>query len=126
MDRTHWLLTLLFASLIAAGCASGEQADGRDHHGSADAVSGHHDDDADDAGGDDGEEDERPIPVSDVPANVLAAAQKALPGVAFTEAEVETENGATVYCLSGAKDGAAWEVEVAADGRVLEVEQEDD
>lgn len=123
MDRTSWLLILLFASLLSAGCESGGSADDDGHHAADGAVAAHHADDVDD---EDGDEDERPIAMSDVPANVLAAAQKALPGVALTEAEVETEDGATVYCLSGAKDGAEWEVEVAADGRVLEVEREDD
>ena len=93
------------------------------------AVAGAHADDDEDADADDdddGEEDEeeeQAIALDQVPADVLAAARAALPGAVFTSAEVETEDGQLVYCLEGHLDAEAVEVEVAADGRVLEIER---
>ena len=84
------------------------------------------DDDADqdDAGEDDDEE--QAIALDQVPADVLAAASAAVPGAVFTSAELEKEHGHFVYCLEGHVDGEAVEVEVAPDGRVLEIEHGDD
>ena len=65
-------------------------------------------------------ETEEGIPLSEVPKKVLAAAQKAVPGIKITGAEVE------VYELEGTLDGKEYEIEVTADGKVLEVEQEND
>ena len=84
------------------------------------------DDDADDDDGEEGEEEEQAIALDQVPANVLAAAKAALPGAVFTSAELEHEDGQFVYCLAGHVDGERVEVEVAADGRVLEVEHGED
>ncbi len=71
-------------------------------------------------------EDEEDIPLSKVPKKVLAAARKAVPGIKFTEAEVEKTSKGLVYELEGTADGKEYEIEVSADGKVLEVEQEDD
>ena len=92
------------------------------------AVAGAHaDEDADDDDdGEEGEEEEQAIALDQVPADVLAAARAALPGAVFTSAEVETEDGQLVYCLEGHLDAEAVEVEVAADGRVLEIERGED
>jgi len=72
---------------------------------------------------DDGQE--RTIALGEVPRSVQEAALAAVPGIAFTSAETEIEDGIRVYCLSGSAGGKAYEVEVAADGRVLEIESED-
>ncbi|HET6202919.1 MAG TPA: PepSY domain-containing protein [Planctomycetota bacterium] len=77
-------------------------------------------DEADDDG------DDQEIALADVPANVKEAAIGAVPGLVLTEAEIEVEDGVTVYSLEGTADGKEYEVEVASDGRVLEVEAEDD
>ena len=63
--------------------------------------------------------------MSNVPANVKAAAERAAPGVAWKKACKETENGQTFYELCG-KDAAnrRTEAEVSADGMVKEVETE--
>ncbi len=82
------------------------------------------DDDAEDDDGDDEHEEE--IPLSDVPDLVMNAAELAVPGIVIEEAERETENGATIYCLEGEADGLEYEIEVSADGAVLETEIEDD
>ncbi len=70
-------------------------------------------------------EDEKEIPLSQVPAEAVEAAQRAVAGITLTEAEVEEEDGSTVYELEGTADGIEYEIEVTADGKVLEVEQED-
>ena len=49
---------------------------------------------------------------------------QAVEDINFTEAEVEEEDGQTVYVLEGTADGKEYEIEVTADGKVLEVEQE--
>jgi hypothetical protein len=77
----------------------------------------------DDDGEDDGEEVE--IPLSEVPANVREAAQEAVPGLALEKAEREREKGRLVYCLEGRADGERVEVEVSAEGEVLEIERAD-
>jgi hypothetical protein len=71
-------------------------------------------------------EDEREIPLSDVPAAARAAAEGAVPGIRLTEAEVEEEQGHLVYELEGVLDGKEYEIEVTAEGEVLEVEELDD
>ena len=76
-----------------------------------------------DVDSDDGEEK---IPLDQVPANVMSAAQAAIPGLVLEEAERETEDGTVVYSLQGTADGEEYEVEVSAAGKVLEIEKEDD
>lgn len=75
---------------------------------------------------DSGSEDEQEIPLSEVPAEALQAARAAVDGITLTEAEMEEEDGQTVYVVEGTADGVEYEIEVAADGKVLEVEQEDE
>lgn len=73
-------------------------------------------------------EKEKEIPLSQVPEAALTAAQGAVEGITLTEAEMETEDGQTVYLLEGEAAGKEYEIEVTADGKVLEVEEatEDD
>ncbi len=68
---------------------------------------------------------EQSIPLADVPAAAIAAAEAAVEGLQITAAEVEVERGQTVYELEGTADGTEYEVEVTADGQVLEVEADD-
>ncbi|MHC4487479.1 MAG: PepSY domain-containing protein [Planctomycetota bacterium] len=70
-------------------------------------------------------EDEKEIPLSQVPAEAMEAAQQAVAGITLTEAEVEQEDGCTVYELEGTANGIEYEIEVTADGKVLEVERQD-
>jgi hypothetical protein len=69
-------------------------------------------------------EDEKEIPLSDVPVVAVDAARQAVENITFTEAAIEEEEGRTVYVLEGEADGKEYEIEVTADGKVLEVEQE--
>ena len=69
-------------------------------------------------------EKEEEIPISKVPKEVLKAAQKAVPGIKLTEAEVEKTKKGLVYDLEGTVDGKEYEIEVSAAGKVLEIEQE--
>lgn len=71
-------------------------------------------------------EKEKEIALSEVPEEVLEAAQEAVPGIEFTQAEIEETKEATIYELEGILDGKHFEIEITADGTVLEVEQEDD
>ena len=50
----------------------------------------------------------------------------AVPGFVPSEAEKETEEGSLHYCVHGTADGEFVEVEVTADGRVLEIERGED
>ncbi len=72
------------------------------------------------------QDEEVAIAVNTVPAAVLAAANGAVAGIVFTSAERETEKGLTVYCLVGSANGKRYEVEVTADGKVVEIEDADD
>ncbi|MFC1635873.1 PepSY domain-containing protein [Planctomycetota bacterium] len=69
-------------------------------------------------------EKEKEIPLSQVPQPAIAAAEGAVDGITLTEAEMEEEDGQTVYIIEGEADGKEYEIEVTADGKVLEVEEE--
>lgn len=69
-------------------------------------------------------EDEKEIPLAQVPDAAIAAAKSAVDGIALKEAEVEDEDGQTVYLLEGVAGGQEYEIEVTAEGKVLEVEQQ--
>ena len=83
------------------------------------------DDDADDDEEDDEDEDEK-VALSDVPANVIEAANKAVPGGKIEEVEMEEEDGKVSYEVEKVVDGVEYDIEVTADGIVKEVEKEDD
>jgi hypothetical protein len=68
-------------------------------------------------------EHELTFPVSAVPAAVREAAVKAVAGIELAEAEVES---VLVYELEGEAGEKEYELEVTADGRVLEVEERED
>lgn len=69
-------------------------------------------------------EKEKKVPLSEVPQEVLKAAQGTVNGVTITEAEIEKENGETVYIFDGEANGKKYEIEVTPEGKVLEVEEE--
>ena len=71
-------------------------------------------------------ENEKEIPLDKVPTTVLEAAQKAVPGIELTEAEVERTIKGLVYEIEGTLDGKEYEIEVSSDGKVLEIEDEDE
>ena len=71
-------------------------------------------------------ENEKEIPLDKVPTTVLEAAQKAVPGIELTEAEVERTIKGLVYEIEGTLDGKEYEIEVSSDGKVLEIEDDDD
>jgi hypothetical protein len=71
-------------------------------------------------------EQEKEVPLSEVPAEALKAAQGAVDGVTITEAEMEKEDGQTVYVFEGEANGKEYEIEVTPEGKVLEVEEEAD
>ena len=54
---------------------------------------------------------------------VLAAANKAVPGGEVTGVDEEEEGGQTIYEVQKKVDGVEYEIEVTADGEVLEVEE---
>ncbi|MEE9254958.1 MAG: PepSY domain-containing protein [Pseudomonadales bacterium] len=67
-------------------------------------------------------EDEQEIDLKDVPQAAMTSAQAAVEGIEFTFAETEVEKGVTVYALKGMAGGQDYEVEVTAEGEVLEIE----
>ena len=71
-------------------------------------------------------ENEKAIPLDKVPTAVLEAAQKAVPGIELTEAEVERTIKGLVYEIEGTLVGKEYEIEVSSDGKVLEIEEEDE
>jgi len=100
---TKLLGPLAVALLLVAGCETTESriADGSEAH----AVH------------------EGKVAPDQVPANVLEAAKKAVPGLVVTGAEGEVEHGVQVYDVTGTADGTIYEVEVTADGKVNEIEK---
>ena len=68
---------------------------------------------------------EKEIPLNEVPDVVLKVAQKAVPGIVLTEAEVEKTPKGVVYEIEGTLDGKEYEIELSSDGKVLEIEEEE-
>ncbi len=68
---------------------------------------------------------EKDIALAQVPETVLVAAEKAVPGIKFTEAEVERSPKGDIYELEGAAGDKEYEIKVSAEGKVLKVEEED-
>ena len=63
---------------------------------------------------------EKEIPLSKVPQVVLNAAEKELPGIVFSEAEINVEeNGDTFYELEGTLKGKPYELQISSDGKVM-------
>lgn len=110
MGRVFTLLALV-AGLAAAGCAHSQHGDASAKESGPVAKAPM----ADEA-----------VAPDKVPAVVLDAAQKAVPGFTVKSAERETEDGMTVYSLEGTADGKPCEIEVTADGKVNEIDREDD
>ena len=69
---------------------------------------------------------EKEIPLSEVPDGILAAAQDTIPGIELTGAEVEETDKGLVYELEGTLNGEEFEIEIAADGTVLDIDSEKD
>ena len=67
---------------------------------------------------------EREIPLSDVPAQVIRAAEVEFPGIRFTEAEIEDNQGVEVYELEGVVEGKEIEIKLTPDGQVLESKED--
>jgi hypothetical protein len=68
-------------------------------------------------------ENDVPMPLDKVPPSVVKVAEGKLPGVKFDSAYKETKDGKDVYELRGkTKEGKIRDVEVTADGKVLEVD----
>jgi len=109
---------------LIAGCLSlaalwgcGQTAQ---RHAEAAAVhAAHADEDEDDE-----DDEERPVALADVPRAVLDAAARVFPGATWLAAVVELEDGVTLYELYGLVDGDEVELEISADGEILEVERE--
>ena len=66
------------------------------------------------------------IALDKVPAAVRTAGEKAVPGLVITRVERDVEDGVVMYDVLGTAKGKTFEVEVTADGKVLEIEEEDD
>jgi uncharacterized membrane protein YkoI len=116
--KTAWIVALLSLATLAA-CGHTEERRvlvAQHQHGQAEA-----DDDVDED--EDDADDGRTLALADVPRVVLDAAARAVPAATWTAAEVETEDGVLVYELSGTLDGDEVEIEVSADGKVLEFER---
>lgn len=64
-----------------------------------------------------------PIPLADIPATAMEAAQKALPDVKFDHAWKFKHNGEDAFEIRGkSAKGKIFEAEVTASGKVIELE----
>lgn len=70
--------------------------------------------------------DEVELELAEAPAAARAAAEAAVPGIVLSRVVAETEDGVLVHEFTGVADGVEYEIEVAADGRVLEIERADE
>lgn len=67
-------------------------------------------------------DEEKEVSAKGVPAKVIKAAKKAVPGIEITEAESATLDGTVVYEVEGKLNGKDYELEIDAEGNVLEME----
>jgi len=72
-----------------------------------------------------GDNDEK-VPLSNVPAKVLEAANNAVSGGDIKEVEKEVEDGEVIYEVEKVVDGVEYDIKVTPDGVVKKVEKEDD
>lgn len=61
----------------------------------------------------------------DAPANVLEAAKIAVPGLVVSRTETEIERGVRIYDVTGTANGKTYEVEVTADGKVTDIDDDE-
>lgn len=66
------------------------------------------------------------IRLKDVPESVLEAARKAVPGIRLTEAEVNRTKAGTVYEIEGRVGDIEYELLITDEGKVIDIEQDDD
>lgn len=66
------------------------------------------------------------VPLDKLYAKVTDAIAKNFQGAEVLSAERETENGKTKHEVKIRHEGATWEVEVADNGEITEMEREDD
>ena len=64
------------------------------------------------------------IPLEEVPQVVVHAAEKAVGGIALTEAKLRAKKSGVVFKLEGTAQGRGYAIKVDSTGRVLDVEQE--
>ena len=70
---------------------------------------------------------EKDVALNDIPAEVRTTAEAQVPGGKLTEAELETEDGQTIYSIDAVtSDGKKLEIEMSADGKLIKVEKDDD
>lgn len=68
----------------------------------------------------------KPAPDAALPPEIKAAAELALKGFKITKVEKDEKGGKTIYDLEGVADGKRYEMEVSAEGKVLEVKEAED
>jgi uncharacterized membrane protein YkoI len=66
------------------------------------------------------------VNVKDLPKAVLEAIEKRLPGAELLSAKKEKDDGRLQYEVKVRHKGQKYEVEVTPEGKILEVEREDD
>lgn len=69
-------------------------------------------------------ERERDIPLAQLPPEITATADQAVPGARWLRAEQETEHGGIRYELKGQAQDHRVEVEIAPDGKLIQTEIE--
>lgn len=125
MKQLLLLIACAAALAMLAGCKNDDDGMARDTSGASSdqSVLAAQDMDDDDEGEDDEGEIEQEVPLDSVPQAVLDAAKAAAPGLVVEKAFTETENGRLLYEIVGTVDGVRHEVEVDAEGNVVEVER---
>ena len=68
--------------------------------------------------------DEKNVPLAQVPREVREAVHNRFPGAQLTTIEKETENGAVVYDVELKHKGHKYEMDIKADGTILEIEKQ--
>jgi uncharacterized membrane protein YkoI len=68
--------------------------------------------------------EEEKIPLDKVPAVIMASVNERFPSAKLTSAEKENENGKVVFDIELKHDGRKYEMDIEADGTIIEIEKE--
>lgn len=71
-------------------------------------------------------EEEKEVPLSEIPTPVLVAAKGAVKNIILTKSKIKEVDDQKIYVFEGTSDGKSYEIDVNAAGRIIEVEQDDD
>lgn len=126
MKLTHPFVLSISCLTVAAACVGSASTKGHQGHATHSPVASAHATEADDEEEDDDDADDVDVALSALPSAVKTTALGAVAGIVLEKAEKETEDGPVVYSIEGKANGKSYCIEVAEDGSLIGVEDDDE